>query len=149
MSEADFRAAQAAAEAGENRRRELASQTPGLGALLPMEQPPSGPSVGKYGVGGPVAGEGYEVQAGIAGAVSKAYGPLRPSYGDDLVGGFGFQAGRGEAPIRRHVTDLGADGLFIDGASAPAAEPFMVVSPPPPRPGLRARLRNLLHRRGR
>jgi hypothetical protein len=34
--------------------------------------------------------------------------------------------------------------LFIDGASAPAADPFMVVSPP--RPGLLSRLRGLLRR---
>jgi hypothetical protein len=147
MSEADIRAAQTAAEDGENRRRELAALTPGLGPVLPMEQPPSGPSVGKYGVGGLIAGEGYEVQAEIADAVAKAYGPPRPQYGDDLVGGFGFQAGRGEAPIRRHVTDLGADGLFIEGASAPVADGFTVVSPA--RPGLLSRLRGLLRRGSR
>ena len=27
-------------------------------------------------------------------------------------------------PALRHVTDLGADGLFIEGASAPAANPY-------------------------
>ena len=47
-------------------------------------------------------------------------------------------------PALRHVTNLGADGPFIEGASAPAADPFMVVSPP--RPGLLSRLRNLLRR---
>ena len=75
-----------------------------------MEQPPVGPCVGKYGVGGPIAGEGYEVQPEIADAVAKAYGPPRPQYGDDLVGGFGFQAGRGEAPIRRHVRTSATGG---------------------------------------
>jgi hypothetical protein len=34
--------------------------------------------------------------------------------------------------------------MFIEGASAPAADPFMVVSPP--RPGLLSRLRGLLRR---
>jgi hypothetical protein len=37
------------------------------------------------------------------------------------------------------VTDLGDGRLFIEGRSAPAAEPFMIVSPPA-RPGLLARL---------
>jgi hypothetical protein len=44
-----------------------------------------------------------------------------------------------------HVTDLGADGLFIEGASAPVAEPFTVVSPPA-RPSLLARLLGRLRR---
>ena len=48
-------------------------------------------------------------------------------------------------PALRHVTDLGADGLFIEGASAPAADGFTVVSPPA-RPGLLARLLGLLRR---
>jgi hypothetical protein len=37
------------------------------------------------------------------------------------------------------VTDLGADGLFIEGASVTAAGGFTMVSPPA-RPGLLARL---------
>jgi hypothetical protein len=129
--------------AAEDRRREVAGASPGLGALLPMEQPPSGPSVGKYGVGGPIVGEGYEVQAEIAAAVHKAYGEDRPCYAGPAVGGDSYVLGVSQ-PALRHVTNLGADGLFIEGASAPAADPFMVVSPP--RPGLLSRLRGLLRR---
>ena len=49
-------------------------------------------------------------------------------------------------PALRHVTDLGADGLFIEGPSVPAADAFTVVSPPA-RPGLLARLLGRLLRR--
>ena len=83
-------------------------------------------------------GEGYETQAEIASAVSKSYGPARPVYAHEMVGGVNFTGGRSE-PAVRHVTNLGADGLFIEGRSAPAADPFTVVSPPR-RPGLLARL---------
>ena len=44
--EAALAIAQAAAEDGENRRRELASQTPGLGALVSLPDVPYGPGVG-------------------------------------------------------------------------------------------------------
>jgi hypothetical protein len=145
MSEQDITSAMHAAMDAEDRRRELASATPGVGAAMPMEQPPSGPSVGKYGVGGDIIGEGYAVQAEIVDAVAKAYGPPRPAYGDDLVGGFGFAGGRNEAPIRRHVTDLG-DTLFIEGRSGPAADPYVVISPPAAKPSLWARLRAGLRR---
>ena len=146
MTTPDITAAMQAAMDQEDRRRELASATPGLGALLPMEQPPSGPGMGKYGVGGDIIGEGYDQVAEISDAVAKAYGPTRPQYGDDLVGGFGFVGGRNEAPIRRHVTDLGDGTLFIEGRGARAADPFTVVSAPS-RPGP---LRRLLGRiRGR
>ena len=48
-------------------------------------------------------------------------------------------------PVLRHVTNLGADGLFIEGRSAPAADAFTVVSPPA-RPSLLARLLGRLRR---
>jgi hypothetical protein len=140
----DIAAALAQAMDSEDRRRELASATPGVGALLPMEQPPSGPSVGKYGVGGDIIGEGYEVQAEIAAAVHKSFGADRPQYAHPLVGGIGYPADTHQ-PALRHVTDLGADGLFIEGRSAPPADGFAVVSPPA-RPSLWARLLGRLRR---
>jgi hypothetical protein len=59
----DIAAAMQAAMDAEDQRRLLASATPGLGVLLPLDQPPSGPNVGKYGVGGAIVGEGYDQQA--------------------------------------------------------------------------------------
>ena len=144
MSEPDIRSVMAAAMAAEDRRREVAGASPGLGALLPMEQPPSGPSVGKYGVGGPIVGEGYEVQAEIAAAVHKAYGEDRPSYAGPAVGGDSYVLGVSQ-PALRHVHDLGDGTLFIEGRSAPAADAFTVVSPPA-RQSLLARLLGRLRR---
>jgi hypothetical protein len=142
--EAAWASAMAAAMASENRRREVASASPGYGALVHLEQPPSGAGVGISDVGMPIIGEGYAIQAEIAAAVHKAYGETRPQYADPVVGGPGYGDGIHQ-PASRHVTDLGADGLFIEGASAPAADPYLVVSPPP-RPGLLSRLRGLLRR---
>jgi hypothetical protein len=132
-----------AAMAEENRRRELGGQAPGLGAQMPMPQP-----VADAGQGSPpVVGEGYSVTA--APAPAQVYVPHgvpvygdRPHYADPLMGGYGFQAGRSE-PAVRHMMDIGDGGLLIEGASAPAADPFTVVSPP----GLLARLAGRL--RGR
>ena len=129
MSEPDIRSVMAAAMAAEDRRREVAGASPGLGALLPMEQPPSGAGPGIWDVDMPVIGEGYEVQAEIATAVHKAYGEARPVYAGPAVAGESYVLDVCQ-PALRHVTDLGADGLFIEGTSAPAADPFMVVSPP-------------------
>jgi hypothetical protein len=144
MSEADIRAVQAAAENAENRRREVAGATPGLGALLPLEQPPGGAGVGIWDVDMPVIGEGYGQQAEIAGAVHKAYGEARPVYAGPAVAGDSYVLGVSQ-PALRHVTDLGADGLFIEGRSAPVADAFTVVSPPA-RPSLLARLLGRLRR---
>jgi hypothetical protein len=142
----DIAAVQAAAMAAENRRRELGGQSPGLGALLPLEQPPADAGQGSP----PVVGEGYSVTA--APAPAQVYVPHgvpvygdRTHYADPLVGGYGFQAGRSE-PAVRHVMDIGDGALLIEGASAPAANPFTVVSPPA-KPGLLARLAGRL--RGR
>jgi hypothetical protein len=122
---------------GEDRRRELAARMPGYGAPVPLDQPPSGPSVGKYGVGGVIVGEGYDQQAEIAAAVHKSYGADRPQYAHPLVGGINYSAGT-DQPALRHLVNLGADGLFIEGASAPP-DGFTVVSAPS-RPSLLARL---------
>jgi hypothetical protein len=141
---AEITAATQASMDSEDRRRELASTTPGLGVLLPLDQPPSGPSVGKYGVGGAIVGEGYDQQAEIAAAVHKSYGADRPQYADPLVGGIDHGTGTHQ-PALRHVSDLGDGTLFIEGASAPPADRFTVVSPPA-RPGLLARLLGRLRR---
>ena len=50
-------------------------------------------------------------------------------------------------PALPHVTDLGAEGLFIEGTSAPAADGFTVVSAPS-RPSLLSRLLGRLRRPG-
>ena len=144
MTTPDIQQIMMAAMDAEDRRRELASQSPGLGVLLPLDQPPSGPSVGKYGVGGAIVGEGYDQQAEIAAAVHKSYGADRPQYAHPLVGGINYPAGTHQ-PALRHVTNLGADGLFIEGASAPAADAFTVVSEPS-RPSLLSRLLGRLRR---
>ena len=127
MSEADIAGVMAQAMTSEDRRRELASQSPGLGSPLPMEQPAAGPSVGKYGLDMPVVGEGYLMTAPDA-VQHKAYGAARPSYADDVVGGYGFQAGRGEPAIR----------VYLGSRSAPAGGPVFVS--PPARPSLWRRL---------
>jgi hypothetical protein len=113
----DIAAVMAAAIDGENRRRELASQTPGLGPVLPLPQPPAGPGVGLSDVSLPVVGEGYEVQslpvvgegyevqAKIAAAIHKSYGADRPQYAHPLVGGINYPAGTHQ-PALRHVTNL-------------------------------------------
>ena len=68
------------------RRRTGAARSPGpvpgYGALVPLEQPPSGAGVGISDVGMPIIGEGYAIQAEIAAAVHKAYGETRPQYAD-------------------------------------------------------------------
>jgi hypothetical protein len=135
--EADLAALTAAMDAsmtGENRRRELASQTPGLGSPLPMEQPAAGPSVGKSGLDMPVIGEGYSVTAPDA-VQHKAYGPDRPVYADPVVSGYGFQAGKSEPAIR----------VWAVQRSRPA-DGIAVISPPG-RPGLWSRLLGRLRSR--
>ena len=85
-----------------------------------------------------VKGEGYAVEAAaqplqVVSYPDPVYGQ-RPSYGDDLVGGIGFQAGRQEAPIR-----------VLVGTRSAAAEGLTVLSAPG-RPGLWLRLRGKLRR---
>jgi hypothetical protein len=136
MSEQDISGVMVQAMSAENRRRLLASQRPGHGAQVPMEQPAAGPAVGKYGVPGlDVVGEGYSVVAGVSPAVSKAYGPDRPQYGDDLIGGIGFVGGRQEAPIT----------VYLGQRSQPA-DGVVFVSPPA-RPSLWQRLTGRRRRR--
>jgi hypothetical protein len=94
-------------------------------------------------------GEGYAVTADIADAVSKAYGPGRPQYADDLVGGFGFTAGRAEPPVRRHVTNLGDGRLLVDPGpdGRQRGDPFTFIPAPAARASLWSRLTSRLRRR--
>jgi len=127
-------AAQAQATVAEQNRREIASQTPGVGAQLLLPQPPA-----DAGQGSPVVqGEGYEVEAPPAPQqITVPHGvPVydrRPSYGADVVGGIDFTAGRQEPPIR----------VLIGTRSAPMADSVVAVSPP------RRSLLSRLLRRGR
>lgn len=135
--------AQAAAETDERGRRELAIQTPGLGPLVALPQPPAGPGVGLSDMALPVVGEGWADPAPQPLQVMVPHGvPVygqRPVYGDDLVAGVGFTAGREEAPI----------AMFVGQRSAPADGLAVVVSAPS-RPGLLSRARAALGRlRGR
>jgi hypothetical protein len=136
---ADISATMAAAMGEENRRRELAAQQPGAGALLPLPQPPAGPAIGVSNVDPPVVGEGYAMEAPpsplqvVVPHGIPVYGQ-RPEYAAPEVGGVGFQAGRQEPPIR-----------VLVGTRSAAAEGLTVLSAPG-RPGLWARLRGKLRR---
>jgi hypothetical protein len=127
-------ATQAQATVAEQNRRGVASQTPGVGALLPLPQPPA-----DAGQGSPVVqGEGYEVEAPPAPQqITVPHGvPVydrRPSYAADVVGGIDFTAGRQEPPIR----------VLIGTRSAPVADSVVAISPP------RRSLLSRLLRRGR
>lgn len=134
MTTPGIAAVMAAAMDGDNRR--TGGHDQGLGPVLPL--PPAGPGVGLSDVVLPVVGEGYGVQAEIAAAVHKSYGADRPQYAHPLVGGINYPAGAHQ-PTLRYVTNLGADGLFIEGASEPAADGSTVV-PAPSRPSLLSRL---------
>jgi len=131
-------AAQAAAEAGENGRRLAASGRPGHGSPVPIAEPLAGASTGKSTEAGVMAGLGYAVPPGVSESQVASY--VMPNYAPDAVAGFGFVAGRQEAPARRSVTDLGDGRLFIDGSSSPAGDAFMVMSPSAPRLSLWSRL---------
>src|SRR5262249_28856402 len=130
---ADIAAVMATAMDTENRRRELASQAPGVGALLPLPQPVAGPGVGPWDIPGlGMAGEGDAVTAPDA-PLQVVTDPVpvygeRPTYAADEVGGIGFQGGRQEAPIRVFT---GQRSIPTDGA---------VFVSPSPRPSLWARL---------
>lgn len=145
---ANIAAAMSGGMAAENRRRELAGQSPGLGAPMPLPQPPSGPGVGLSDVDLPVIGEGYDMTAEIADAVSKAYGPSRPVYAHPALAGLDYRPAA-HVPVRRHVTNLGADGLLIEPGPDgwQAADPYVVVSPPAARPSMLRRLTGKLRRR--
>jgi hypothetical protein len=120
---ADISATLAAAMNQENRRRELASQAPGLGALMHLGQPPAAHGVGISDIpDSEVKGEGYATEAAaqplqVVTSPDPVYGQ-RPSYSDDLVGGIGFVGGRQEAPIRVLVGTRSAAGAGVTVLSA-------------------------------
>jgi hypothetical protein len=139
--EADCRAAQSAAMDGENRRRLLASESPGLGAQLPIAQPYADAGQGSP----PVVGEGYSVEAPAAPSQLASYGPQRPVYGPDVVGGYGFTGGRSE-PAVRHVWAVD-DGQIMIGPYADGRQPVFVAPPAARKPSLWSKIRGRL--RGR
>ena len=98
MTEMDIAGVMASAMAEEDRRRELASQRPGHGVLLSMEQPAAAAAVGKSGLDMPVIGEGYGTPPGLSPFVQAAYSV--PNYADAVVGGIGFTGGRNEPAVR-------------------------------------------------
>jgi hypothetical protein len=130
VSAAEIAAAVAQAMSEENHRRDLAGQTPGLGAQMALPQPYADAGQGSP----PTVGEGYATEAPAAPA--QVYVPhgvpvygARPHYADDLVGGIGFQGGRSEPAIRYSVSP----GLVFPVAA-------------PAKPGLLSRLRGLFRR---
>ncbi len=84
---AECATAQASAMNAESRRRQLAAQSPGLGAQVPMPQPYAGPGPGLAGVPGlEVVGEGYGTMPPADPFQHKAYGETRPAYAPAEVG---------------------------------------------------------------
>jgi hypothetical protein len=82
---AEIAAAMSQGMDGENRRRELASQMPGHGALVQLPPTPNGPGVGLTDVPLPVIGESHQAAPYVP--QHKAYGPPSPVYADPLVAG--------------------------------------------------------------
>src|SRR5262245_4234906 len=115
MSEQDITSALAATMAAEDRRREVASMTPGLGVLLNLPQPPGGPGVGLSDNFLPVIGEGYDLIAPDDAQQMKAYGLTRPHYAGAEVGGDSYVPGIAQ-PARRAIINAGEDGLWIEAA---------------------------------
>lgn len=127
----------AAAMAAENRRRQLADQSPGLGASMVL------PDLPYYSHGlGPVIGEGHEQTAPVADAVHKAYGEPRPVCAASEVGGLGSAPGGIARPALRSDRAALADQVFApQGAHAADAGPVVISPAAAGRPGLLARPR--------
>jgi hypothetical protein len=121
MSEADIRAAQTAAMNSEDRRRKLASQTPGAGALMALPDVPYGPGAGISDVPLPPIGESHQAAPYVPQA--KAYGPLSPVYADPVVAGVNYAPGDVQTALR-------SLGERVFAAQDTAGRPgVMVVSP--------------------
>jgi hypothetical protein len=105
--------AQGQAETGEDRRRQLASGTPGLGVLMSLPQSPAAAAIGKSSLDMPAIGEGLSPVSYVP--QHKAYGPASPVYADPFVGGVGFQGGRSE-PAVRHA---GGDSFAVVSPDVP------------------------------
>jgi hypothetical protein len=142
MSEPDIYTAMQAGMSAENRRRELASQSPGLGALMSLPDVAYGPGVGISDVPLPPIGESYETTAAVM-PQAKAYGPDRPVYADSLVGGLGYAPGGVQTALQ-----AAGERVFAAQDRAAAGNAVEFVSPQAaPRPSLWARLTGRRRRR--
>jgi hypothetical protein len=126
MGTADIEAAMAAGMAAENRRRELAGQSPGLGALLSLPQTVNGPGVGIWDLGMPVIGESHQAAPYVP--QHKSFGPVSPVYADGVVGGLGYAPGAVQTAVR-HVSDIGDGRLLIEPRADGSNAPVQLVSP--------------------
>ena len=140
MTTPDITATMAPSMAAENRRRGLAEQSPGLGALVQLPQPPSGPGVGISDVPLPVVGESH--QAAPYMPQSMAYGPDRPQYADSLIGGVGYAPGDMQTALR-----AAGERVFAAQDAAGRADVTVVSPQTAPRPSLLGRLAARLRRR--
>jgi hypothetical protein len=139
MTTPDIAAAMQAAMDQEDRRRELASQSPGLGALMQLPPTGIGPGVGLSDVPLPVIGESHQAAPYVPQA--KAYGPLSPVYADPVVAGVNYAPGDVQTALR-------SLGERVFAAQDTAGRPgVMVVSPDmAPRRSLLGRLLGRLRR---
>jgi hypothetical protein len=106
----------------ENRRRGLAGQSPGLGALVELPPTPNGPGVGIWDTGLPVVGESHQAAPQVP--QHRSFGPPSPQYAPDVVGGLGY-APAGD--IRTALRSLGERVFAAQDAAGRAG--VTVVSP--------------------
>jgi hypothetical protein len=142
MSEPDIAAALSQAMSQEDRRRQLASQSPGLGALVQLPDVSYGAGPGNWDLG-PHVGEGYSQGADMVPQV-KSYGPVSPVYADPFVAGVSYSPGHIQTAIRA----LG-ERVFAaqDAQAARAGDSWTVISPQVARPSLWRRITERLRRR--
>jgi hypothetical protein len=133
MSEQTIQQVMQTAMAAEDHRRQVTSQMPGYGAALELPDNPVGPGVGKAGLLDTV-GEGHSVLAEISPTVRKSFGPDRPQYAADVVGGLNY--GPGDV-----ATALRAAGERVFAVKDAAGRGDVVaISPAPVRQSLWSRL---------
>lgn len=135
---AEISAVMAQAMDQEDRRRELASSSPGLGALVQLPDVPYGPGVGIADVPLPPIGESHH-QAAPSVPQHKAYGPPSPVYADPAVAGVGYAQGDVQTALR-------ALGERVFAAQDAAGRADVTVVSPSARPSLLARLFGRLRR---
>jgi hypothetical protein len=131
---AECSAAMGTAMNGEARRRALAEHSPGLGALVQLPPSPNGPGAGIWDTGLQVVGESHQVAPYVP--QHKSYGPDRPVYAPDVVGGLDYAPGAILTALR-----AAAERVFAGQDAAAAGAAVEVVSPAAaPRRGLFGRL---------
>jgi len=138
---AEATAAMQEAMASEDRRRQLASQSPGLGALVQLPDVPYGPGVGIADVPMPAIGEGH-AQSAPQVPQYKSYGPPAPVYAPDVVGGLGYAPGDIQTALR-----AAGERVFAAQAAAGLAAVTVVSPEAAPRRSLLGRLLGRLRRR--